>query len=339
METRKVQLSGGTTYTVSLPKPWAEEHGITQGSVLALRTNDDGSLLVETASDRDVPERGITLDVAVADTDALRRRIRGLYAVGYETATLVDRTDHGSEQRRTIETTVDDLSGLELLDATSTRVDLEMLIDANNVDIRKITLRLRLVALAMQRDAITAITNGDSGLAERVIDRDREADKLFIMVTRYFRRSLSDLQETEKLGNSRDLLFEQYYTCRQLERIADHAEKIARFTTDYEVSLPELIVESIRRLGEQARTVVDAAADLILTDAALSDAASVMADRDALIKELEQLDWELYNHDNPEEAYVAGLVLDSLQRTAEYGANIARIGIEQTLRQESSSNN
>ena len=52
METRKVQLSGGTTYTVSLPKSWAQEHGIDAGSTLSLYPNRDGSLLIEPEIDR-----------------------------------------------------------------------------------------------------------------------------------------------------------------------------------------------------------------------------------------------------------------------------------------------
>ena len=47
METRKVQLSGGTTYTISLPKSWAEEQGIESGSLVSIHPNGDGPLLVD----------------------------------------------------------------------------------------------------------------------------------------------------------------------------------------------------------------------------------------------------------------------------------------------------
>ena len=36
METRKVQVTGGSTFTVSLPKEWAEENGVSAGSVVEL---------------------------------------------------------------------------------------------------------------------------------------------------------------------------------------------------------------------------------------------------------------------------------------------------------------
>ncbi|MFW6449319.1 MAG: AbrB/MazE/SpoVT family DNA-binding domain-containing protein, partial [Halobacteriota archaeon] len=44
METRKVQLTGGSTYTVSLPKPWARRNGIEAGSTLAFL--EDGNSLM-----------------------------------------------------------------------------------------------------------------------------------------------------------------------------------------------------------------------------------------------------------------------------------------------------
>jgi phosphate uptake regulator len=337
MDTRKVQLSGGTTYTVSLPKSWAEEHGINAGSILSIESNDNGSLLVKSVSEHDDRERSISLDVSTAGPDAVQQYIRGLYAVGYNTATLVADTAHDNSCRQTVDETVDSLSGFELLRMDDRRLQMEMLIDADKVDVRRLVLRLRLVALAMQRDAITAVTEADTAIADQVVDQDNEADKLFIMVTRYFRRALSDLQETEKLGLSRDELFEYYYTSRQLERVADHAEKTARLVKDPDLELPTVYADEIERFGERARKIVDDAADLILTDGDLRDATAVLAERDDFTEEVTDFDRGLYRHDTPEQAYAAGRILDSLRRTGEYGANVAWIGIQQQLRDATAS--
>lgn len=124
----------------------------------------------------------------------------------------------GSDVREVIEDTVANLSGFELLETGDTKIRLTNLIDAENVDIRKSTLRLRLVMLGMHRDAVSAILTDDETLARRVIDRDNEADKLFAMVTRHFRRALTNLHEVEKLEYTRDELFEYYYVSRQFER-------------------------------------------------------------------------------------------------------------------------
>ncbi|MFB6296881.1 MAG: PhoU domain-containing protein [Salinirussus sp.] len=334
METRKVQLSGGTTYTVSLPKSWAQEHGIEAGSVLSLRPNGDGSLVVEAASGRTSSEETASVDVSTAGAEAVSQTVLGLYAIGCDEVVLVDPTGHPAGRRQTVEETVEGLSGFEMLETTDTRLRLTNLVDAENVDVRKIALRLRLVALAMHRDSVTAVTNGDAALAERVVDRDSEADKLFVMVTRYFRRALSDLHEVEKLGGTRDELFEFYYTCRQFERIADHAEKIAGFVGGSGAPPPGTFADRIQSFGDRARGVIDDAADVVLADGSIETAHGAIAARDDLVADIQALDRELYDHEVPEEAHAGGLILDSLRRTAAYGGNVAEVAVQQVLREQ-----
>jgi phosphate uptake regulator len=333
METRKVQLSGGTTYTISLPKSWAKEHGIEAGSTLSLHPNDDGSLLVEATGDCETDPRSTTIDVSTDSENAIRQRIRAVHAVGYDSATLRDSTGHPDDRRKLVEETLSELSGFELLETTTHHIRLTNLIDAENVAVKQSALRLRLVTLAMHRDAVTAVVEGDEELARQVIDRDSEADKLFAMITRHFRRSLTDLHEVEKLELSRDDLFEYYYAARQFERIADHAEKIATFTLEPDATIPEEYGPKLSKLAEDARQVIDDAADVVLTGAGIETANGALAKRDALLDRLETLDRELYGHDDPGEAYVLGLLLDSLRRTAEYGANVTSIAIQQVTRE------
>ena len=333
METRKVQLSGGTTYTVSLPKSWAQEHGIDAGSALSLYPNGDGSLLIQTDSDRSAETRSTTVDVSTDTNSALRQRIHALHAVGFDEVTLLDRSGHSTDSREIVEDTVGTLSGFELLQAGETRINLKNLIDAENVDVRKSALRLRLVMLGMHRDAISAVLSGDDTLAQRVIDRDNEADKLLAMVTRHFRRSLTNLHEVEKLAYSRDELFEYYYVSRQFERVADHAEKVAQFALDPELTIPETFADEIDDLAETARGIVDTAAGVVLADAGIEGAQSALANRDDLTADLRALDRQLYAHDDPAEAYVVGLLLDSIRRTGEYGGNVAAIAIQQVARE------
>jgi len=239
----KVQLSGGTTYTVSLPKSWAQEHGIDEESLVELHPNGDGSLVVEVTGDRDSDTRSAVVDVSTTAASALEERVQALYQVGFDEVTLRDRAGHPADRRLIVEEAISDLSGFELLEASETEIRLLNLIDAENVDIRKSALRFKLVMLSMHRDAVSAIATDAPDLAGRVVDRDTEADKLFAMITRYFRRSLSDLHEVEKLTRGRGELFEYYYVCRQFERVCDHAEKMATFVLEPERSIPDALID------------------------------------------------------------------------------------------------
>ncbi|HEY4657072.1 MAG TPA: AbrB/MazE/SpoVT family DNA-binding domain-containing protein, partial [Candidatus Bathyarchaeia archaeon] len=51
MEFRKLQMTGGASYTVSLPKEWVKEQGLKVGDVVAIIRGSDSSLTIS-AKDR-----------------------------------------------------------------------------------------------------------------------------------------------------------------------------------------------------------------------------------------------------------------------------------------------
>ncbi|WP_049971351.1 AbrB/MazE/SpoVT family DNA-binding domain-containing protein [Haladaptatus cibarius] len=79
METRKVQYTGSST-TISLPKEWADEHGVEAGMQLALYPAENGELIIgaEQTDDGEPPE------VCVEGRSAtdIRETVKALYAIG-----------------------------------------------------------------------------------------------------------------------------------------------------------------------------------------------------------------------------------------------------------------
>ena len=334
MEVRKVQLSGGTTYTVSLPKAWARDHGIESGSLLYLSPSDDGTLIVRTDERvEDADEWEAVVDVRSFDDSILRELLAGLYVVGFDRIELRDRSGFDGDRRRAVTDAATGLSGLDVMEAADSRIVLRSLIDAGNVSIRKSVLRLRLVTLSMHRDATAAVVEGDAGLADRVIERDAEADRLFAMVTRYFRRSLSDLRIVEKLGHSRAELYELYYVARQLERVGDHAEKTARVAADRTEPPAEPFAEDLRTSADRARSIVERASDVILSGTDVGAATRALGDRDELVADVETIQRALYDDPTGEATFRDALLLDSVKRTADYGGNVAEMGIQRTMRE------
>ena len=331
METRKVQLSGGTTYTVSLPKRWAEEHRISAGSELRLHPGEDGSLLIE-AAERDDGKWRSELTIDDLNDRELRETVDALYLIGVDTIVLVDRAGGITDRMRTIREIVRKLAGFELLETGERSVTLQSLISADHISIEKNATRLKIVALAMHEDAVNAVLHGDDALATQVIERDSEADKSFARVTRCFQRTLTDLGEVERLGHGRPTLFEYYHLCRQLERVADHAEKIARLTRDHLEAPDTMLTEEFTELSVSTRTIIKDATDVLLTDADVSLAYRSLAKRDTVVERIETLDRTLYDSPNVAQAYIGGLLLDSLKRSAEYGANIAELGLQRHCR-------
>lgn len=130
METRKVQLIGGSTYTVSLPKQWASEHSIRAGDRLRLYPHEDGSLLVRGENDP-IVETGEARTTEVTTDDRsptdVSRTVQALYQAGFDGFTLSGSRSVDTRTRRTIGAVTRWLIGLEVLEETEIRTLLQSL--------------------------------------------------------------------------------------------------------------------------------------------------------------------------------------------------------------------
>jgi phosphate uptake regulator len=333
METRKVQLTGGSTYTISLPKQWADEHSIEAGNQLSLHSNGDGLLVVRPAlSQRDeTTTTRVTVDNYTEDN--LRRTVQALYAVGLDEFTLTASEEFSTAQRRVVTSAAANLVGLEALEETETYIVFRNLLNTDTNSVRQSVLQLEYVTIWMHRNAVMAVADADSERAERVIERDDEADRLFGLVNRHFQRALASLQEVEQLGFDRPTVFDYYTTARQLERVADHAEKIARLSLRMDNPSAVDAMDELVSLANGSREIAVDAASVLLGSGTVEQAYTALEARDELLEAVDSLDRTF--HDSPAaDTYLLALVLDSVRRTAEYGGNIAEAMIQASLRSD-----
>ncbi|MDY7082412.1 MAG: PhoU domain-containing protein [Halobacteria archaeon] len=325
-------MSGGTTFTVSLPKSWAEEQGIEPGSVLYLHPKSDGTLLIQ--SSREYTQTESAVEISPEEDDrTVRELVYAMYLIGLDRIKLV--SDDSDQDLRQLESVVMDIVsrfvGFEILESSGDEIVLQTVMDAKNISIRKSGIRLRLIALAMHEDAVTAVVDNDVSLANQVIRHDDEVDKLLALITRYFQRTLTDLQEVEEVELTRPEMFEYYYISRQLERVADHAEKIARIVVD-DAQLPSELVEELAPIADDSRAILRDASDVVLSDEDVQRAYDALYERDNVVEDIEELDRTIYDHDTSADLHRFSLVLDSLKRSVEYGANIAEVSIQRAAR-------
>ena len=325
METRKVQVTGGSTYTVSLPKTWATDHGISAGSEVEFYPEDETLLLAPHTEQATVEG---TLDVTDLEGPELTRAVVTMYVSGFDVITLeTARVD--ASQRRTIRQATQGLVGLEVIEETSERVSLQDLLDSSELSIHNAVTRMRLVALTMLEDAVTALCEGDSDLAADVIERDDDVDRLYYMTARVFRAALRNPGAATEIGLPRETCFDYHTSARQLERIADHATKVAELATEVE-GVPESAAAALAALHEEAASVVETAMDALLAEDSTravelaNEAVGRIETVDAHSREVDGLLYDL----DPKRAQRLGLVVDSLSRSADYGVNVAETAMQ-----------
>ncbi|WP_255148799.1 phosphate uptake regulator PhoU [Halorarius halobius] len=325
METRKVQVTGGSTYTVSLPKDWATDNGVSGGSVVEFHPEDEALLLTPRTDEEKVEG---TLDITGLEGDQLTRAVMTMYVSGFDIITL-ETARVTAEQRRTIREASQGLVGLEVIGETSERVQLQDLLDSSELSIDNAVTRMRLVATTMLADAVTALVEDDDDLAQDVVQRDDDVNRLYYMVSRVFRSILRDPSTAADVGLDRETAFDYHSSARQLERVADHASKIAENALELDAP-PERVCDLVSELHEAAVAVIERAMDALLDDD--SDEATRLANEarqsvDVVDERVREVDAELLDLE-PQQAQLLGLVVDSLSRAGDYGGNVAETALQ-----------
>ncbi len=325
METRKVQVTGGSTYTVSLPKEWATDNGISGGSVVEFYPEDDTLLLTPRREETKVEG---TLDITGLEGDQLMRAVVTMYVSGFDIITL-ETPRISAAQRRTIREATQGLVGLEVIGETSERVRLQDLLDSSELSMHNAITRMRLVSTTMLADAVTALLEDDDDLAADVVHRDDDVDRLWSMVSRVFRSVLRDPSSAATIGLDRETCFDYHSTARQLERVGDHATKISIHAQSLDAP-PEDAAEAIAELHTEATAIVEMAMDALLEDDTeratrlANDARERITTIDSIARRVDDRIREL----EPQQAQLLGLIIDSLSRSADYGGNIAETALQ-----------
>ena len=327
METRKVQSTGRSSCTVSLPREWTEKHDIGGGSVVGLYTL--GETLVITP-ERDESATAERVRIAGLEEGRVSRALVTLYVCGYDNI-LLEGDDIDAERRASIRQAVNRLTGLEVVDESSDAIRVRSLLDHGEMSTPDVVDRMHAVAGLMLEDAVTAALDDDEVAAADVLEREEDVNRMYAMVLRWFRQCMRDPAANERSPLALDTHFDFHACAKQLERIADHAATIADLAGDTG-SIPTTTARSIADLRADARDVIDRAMEAFLCEdptEATELANAVMDDTAAVNERAGRINSRLQDAATDRNETVA-LVVDSISSTAEYGGSIAESARQKT---------
>jgi phosphate uptake regulator len=326
MERRKVQVTGGSTFTVSIPKDWARDHDVEAGDEVDFHPDSGSLLLTPTTSSEN---REGTMDISGMDDDELMRSVMTMYVSGFDVLALeADRIT--AEQRRVIRDATQGLVGLEVLEETSDSVVIQDLLDSAELSIHSAVRRMHLITISMLEDALNALADRETDIAQDVMERDDDVDRLWYAVSRIYRGALRSPKVAQEIGMARETAFDYHSSARQLERVADHAAKISRVTQELDEDVPEEVVEALSELRSDASDIIDTAMEALFTDDP-EDATRLANQARADVRDIDEhtraID-DLLHDLEARQAQHLGLVVDSLSRSADYGGNIAETALQ-----------
>ncbi|MDH5481331.1 MAG: phosphate uptake regulator PhoU [Candidatus Bathyarchaeota archaeon] len=225
---RNVQRTASGTFFITVPKSWGERYGLKRGSVVSLSETSDGRLLVDPKYGAEPSPQIITLRPG----PLLSREILGKYLLGFDIIRVDAKERISFEIRDTVKKTVGRLIGLEIVEEDYASIILQCLLEPSGFPPEKILRRGYGIAAGMHRDVVNSFVDGDAQLAESVIVRDDESNRLYFLLVRILRTIVQNPSLSAKLGVSPIECLDYRLAASLVEAIGDECVRIALKTIE-----------------------------------------------------------------------------------------------------------
>jgi len=207
---RKIQLTGGSTYIVSLPSKWVKKNNLVRSSEIKIEEDKDKLVLYGNTDMKREINKTLILNTQL-DNKSLERTLISLYISGFDTLTIRSSNYINDETRNTIKKFSKLVIGIEIFEEDSKRIVLQNVLNSNSYPVYNSIKRMSLNVESMIYDVIKGINDNDTELLKNVINRDDEIDRFQWYIYR----------EVKSKGNDNNIFY--LLLSRILERVADHA--------------------------------------------------------------------------------------------------------------------
>lgn len=343
-EKRKVQLTGGSTLTISLPVKWARAAGIKHGDELSLVQRSDNSLLI--TPEKSEEERIKSAALELSENESFEDNFRYLisyYLVGYDLVKLLSPKGFEAEERKRIKEEVRKrLIGMEVVGESSKEIILQSFLKYEDFTLRDAIRSMSEIIVSMHGDAISALEKGDLNLAEDVTERDNEIDRFYLLIVRQLKAAMSDPELANKIGvgRQRDSLGYRIIV-KSMERIGDHVENIAKnvmlmnqtsAVREPEAALRVATLKRIKEIGFRTENIFTKTL-ASLSDMDMKEANETIRDANTLAGKLDGLNERILAEELSitDKVHILS-ILESLGRIAKYCGDIAEVTINMGTR-------
>ena len=326
---RRLQLTGGSTYIVSIPKTWIDELQLKKNSNITLIKNHNNSITLF-QEEQNKKTNATTLIGKNDSKESIRRKIIAMYLSGYKTIEIKTKgieipSTHRGAIRDLVRTT---LMGTEIIESDYEKITLQVLTQLAQLSFDVALKRMYITATNMHQESIEALKELDVEHAEEVIKMDDEVDRFSLYLLRNLNLSLENVQVLLDSGLEKPSDCLGYRTVvKCVERIADHAGLIAKKIKYLDSPIDEKILTEIEQISKESLTVFEnsitalSKRDYEMAEKVASSVTKVIEKEKKLMDSL-KLDVN---------TAIIKLILEDIRRTAEYSRDISEIVIDKTV--------
>jgi phosphate uptake regulator len=228
-EVRKLQATGGSTFTLSLPKPWVVEQKLQPRDSLRVDWRPSGALRITPLNETSTPELHAFFDHNRLPENSLHDHLMGAYISGADVIKVSFQPTNHAQLARSVRRFLKATRGFEIVNESGGHFELRCLLNAADMPLHASLNRMYLILTSMMRDVVSVLEGGDFDFLRDAEEREAEVDALLYLIERQTRLMLESHQVATKLNLSRQQAVEYANLARSLERMMDHVHNLTKF--------------------------------------------------------------------------------------------------------------
>ena len=320
-EFRKLQVTGGSTIIVSLPKDWVKSNDLKKGDVVSLEELASGDLRLSPLQGPAL-KQSVTLDCCTFETGLIDLMI-GSYLSG---ADVIKVTCAGSISRKTRANVRDflrDTRGMEIEHDDEKEIRIVSILNPSELKLQVSINRMYLLIASLVNDAIDVISGEDLELLSDIEDRERQIDSRRLLLERQVAASLQMPSVEKKLAVDRFTAMEHANIARVLERMGDHATRLAMLVRENSKAIKikdsEMPLSAVPLWAKELKTIVH---NMYTKDVSLIHSAKLSLAK--LRDEVEAAEGDLWTGRGSAERLISEFrISESVRRLCAYSVNFA----------------
>lgn len=334
MDVRRVQITGGSSFMVTLPKTWADSVGLKKNDPVMLSPLPNGGLLLSVGSGQPSEiDYGEAIDVdSVLDGDALYRRLIGAYIAGHNPITVFSKQPIRGGMLEPASKFTQTFIGMEIVEEDESCIVMRDLIDQTEIQPQKNVRREHLLVKRMVSDVFLTAEDGDFERIAAMADRDIEVDRIHWLIQRQSSIHQMDVSLCSRMGLNLRQVTGCVLVSKSIERMGDHAVLVAGCMRDLQGTASEVLVrKAMMKFGAEMAPLfgeavnawmngdIDAAEECVRRAKSLGNRAEAVFNIAGI---------------SPDSVNAASTVAGSCRRLAEYCADIAESAINSAMERQ-----
>lgn len=255
---RKLQVTGGSTVIVSLPKDWIKSNNLGKGDFVSIEELSSGDLRLS-SNQSEISKKVITIDCCKHKI-ALGDLMIGAYLSGADVIKISCKNKIPRNTRSEVREFLRDTRGMEIEVDDDKEIRIISILNPSELRLQVSINRMYILISSLVNDTMDVLLGESIDLLSDIDDRERQIDSRRLLLERQVAASLQLPSVERKLGVDRFSAMEHANIARILERMGDHATRLANLVKEnnqvIKIKPTEMPLSAIPVWAKQMKNVV-----------------------------------------------------------------------------------